>query len=333
MSLCLVEKFQLLDPLIVRSPQSMSTPRMTPRASNSTSFRDAQAHSEFYVPGQRLSSSTETQNEEGTQSAAMPVQTVEQPMRHRLLRVELLVIASIACFGYLAWRTIGQERAFQETLSKQNQTSRLLSDAISHQAKMVAEVGQSIQQTTKVLGDQIGGLSGQLQARQTQIDTLESRVRGVEKSFRYHQMAQVNQAQIPQAQIPQAQVPQAQVPQAQVPQAQVPQVKVTQPQANEAQQVQPAAAQEAVPSSQAASPQHPHIHQFDTSIPMPPGTVTHRSLGLVDYWLVPRLFSSGERMVKVQPYGTNSLGVKVHSLEDGLDYILTPSGQWTAALN
>ena len=48
--------------------------------------------------------------------------------------------------------------------------------------------------------------------------------------------------------------------------------------------------------------------------------------------MVPRMLPSGERVVKVMPYGTNSLGIKVHSIDDGMDYILTPQGGWMEAL-
>lgn len=59
------------------------------------------------------------------------------------------------------------------------------------------------------------------------------------------------------------------------------------------------------------------------------GTLAHQNpKGELDYWLVARVLASGERLVKVEPYGTSSLGIKVHSLEDGVDYILTPQGDW-----
>lgn len=48
--------------------------------------------------------------------------------------------------------------------------------------------------------------------------------------------------------------------------------------------------------------------------------------------MVSRMLPSGERFVKVQPYGTNSLGIKVHSIDDGMDYILIPQGGWMEAL-
>ena len=87
------------------------------------------------------------------------------------------------------------------------------------------------------------------------------------------------------------------------------------------------------PTSWAASPQHPHSHDPDTSLPMPDNTVAHHTWqGDTDYWLVSRMFSTGQRMVKVIPFGVNSLGVKVHNIEDGMDYVLTPTGQWTGAL-
>jgi uncharacterized phage infection (PIP) family protein YhgE len=75
-----------------------------------------------------------------------------------------------------------------------------------------------------------------------------------------------------------------------------------------------------------------HSHQIDASIPMPAGTLGHQnSQGELDYWLVFRVLPSGERAVKVKPYGTSSFGVKVHNIEDGRDYTLTPQGEWVNA--
>jgi hypothetical protein len=69
------------------------------------------------------------------------------------------------------------------------------------------------------------------------------------------------------------------------------------------------------------------------SIPMPINSVAHHNFqGEIDYWLVSRMLPSGERLVKVQPFGANSLGIKVHSIDDGMDYILTTQGSWMEAL-
>jgi hypothetical protein len=87
------------------------------------------------------------------------------------------------------------------------------------------------------------------------------------------------------------------------------------------------------PVSVRASVSNPHVHQLDTTIPIPSGSLAHQDLqGEIDYWMVPRMFPNGERFVKVQPYGTISLGVQVHSIDDGMDYILTPQGGWLDAL-
>ncbi|HMJ22906.1 MAG TPA: hypothetical protein VK513_13400, partial [Terriglobales bacterium] len=86
-------------------------------------------------------------------------------------------------------------------------------------------------------------------------------------------------------------------------------------------------------TSPTASPSNRHTHEFDLSIPLPDGSVAHHnSQDETDYWLVPRVLSSGGHFARVEPYGTNSLGVKVHSIDDGMDYILTPKGGWVEGL-
>jgi hypothetical protein len=55
--------------------------------------------------------------------------------------------------------------------------------------------------------------------------------------------------------------------------------------------------------------------------------VAHRgSDGAVDYWLVPR--GTEAAASKVLPIGNSADGVVVHNLEDGKDYVITPSGEW-----
>jgi hypothetical protein len=55
--------------------------------------------------------------------------------------------------------------------------------------------------------------------------------------------------------------------------------------------------------------------------------VPHKSAnGNIDYWLVPR--GADKSQVKVLPIGTSVEGVVVHSLEDGRDYTITPTGEW-----
>lgn len=274
----------------------MSTPRIAPdRIKLETS--GAARHPNFDRP-LRIppASPDESPLKETTESGLAAIQPIaaERPIRHRLRRLELLVIASIVCFGYFVWRTHTQGRAFEETAVKQHQAVGDLAASIARQDEMVANVSKSVQDATKTLMVQIGGLAGDLQTRRNQMDTIQSRLDGLEVTLRNHQRT---------------------------PPVQTPPVQSV--------QTPPA---EAAPTGWAASPRHPHDHQIQTSIPLPAGALAHQSQGVIDYWMVPRMFTSGERVVKVFPYGVNSIGVKVHDIEDGMDYILTPTGQWTAAL-
>jgi hypothetical protein len=38
-------------------------------------------------------------------------------------------------------------------------------------------------------------------------------------------------------------------------------------------------------------------------------------------------------MESVEPYDTNGLGVKVHNIEDGKDYLVTDSGDWSEPID
>jgi hypothetical protein len=73
----------------------------------------------------------------------------------------------------------------------------------------------------------------------------------------------------------------------------------------------------------------PHSHPVDVSIPLSGGFAHRNEQGEIDYWIMPRSLPSGEFSVKVQPYGASALGVLVHDIDDGNDYILTPQGGWT----
>lgn len=56
-------------------------------------------------------------------------------------------------------------------------------------------------------------------------------------------------------------------------------------------------------------------------------SVPHKGAdGNTDYWLVPRGLEA--TMNKVLPIGNSADGVVIHSLEDGKDYTVTPTGEW-----
>ena len=70
-----------------------------------------------------------------------------------------------------------------------------------------------------------------------------------------------------------------------------------------------------------------HSHPVDLSIPLPTGFTAHRNgQDDIDYWMVPQV---GEFAVRVHPYGASALGVLVHGMDDGKDYIVTEQGGWT----
>jgi hypothetical protein len=72
-----------------------------------------------------------------------------------------------------------------------------------------------------------------------------------------------------------------------------------------------------------------HHHDSITGLEMIPGAVEHRKAnGAMDYWLAPRAAAGSTRLIKVRPFEPSRLGVWIHSLEDGEDYILTPAGGW-----
>jgi hypothetical protein len=84
-------------------------------------------------------------------------------------------------------------------------------------------------------------------------------------------------------------------------------------------------------TAEGSSSTNPHIHSIDLSIPIPAGFVSHRnSQGEVDCWIGTRVGPSGGISIRVQPYRTSVVGVLVHSIDEGKDYVLTEQGGWTA---
>jgi len=221
-----------------------------------------------------------------------------QPSRNRILRLELLVGLFIVCFGYFAWRTLKQENAFREVGLSQSRSLLNLAASIADGNAKVNGLTKSVENVTASLSQstlKIGEVSDQLGQRRNEMQDLYARLRGVEIAVRKSQ-------------------------------------QVTPPLAD-AKALSPLAMGHRPVASLAASPSNPHVHEFDLSIPMPGGTLAHLNFQRqMDYWMVPRMLPSGERFVKVEPYGTNSLGVKVHSIDDGTDYILTPKGGWMEGL-
>jgi hypothetical protein len=66
-----------------------------------------------------------------------------------------------------------------------------------------------------------------------------------------------------------------------------------------------------------------------TEMGLIPGVVKHRDpTGDLDYWLAPLWTAGSRRMIKVRPFALSRYGVRVHSDEDGQDYVLAGNGNW-----
>jgi hypothetical protein len=72
-----------------------------------------------------------------------------------------------------------------------------------------------------------------------------------------------------------------------------------------------------------------HRHQWLTGVDPVGRAVVHvDDNGIMDYWLVPYTEVGLTRAIKVLPFAESSMGVSVHNLENGQDFILTASGGW-----
>jgi hypothetical protein len=70
-----------------------------------------------------------------------------------------------------------------------------------------------------------------------------------------------------------------------------------------------------------------HFHDPAFYIKLPSNAEQHiDAAGRPDYWIVQSLNTDRKKRSRVLPFGSNSVGVFVHDLDDGSDYILTPSG-------
>jgi hypothetical protein len=76
-------------------------------------------------------------------------------------------------------------------------------------------------------------------------------------------------------------------------------------------------------------PANSHNHKIVTELEPVAGTQIWRDIhGKVVYWLVPRDVLGSVHLVRVLPVATHPLGVVVHDIEDGEDYVVTHSGSW-----
>lgn len=75
-----------------------------------------------------------------------------------------------------------------------------------------------------------------------------------------------------------------------------------------------------------------HHPPIDVATVAPSGAIVHyNALGVMDYWLVPRVQAGVQTMVKVVPISQNNGATFVHDVEESKDYLLTPAGDWIAA--
>lgn len=74
-----------------------------------------------------------------------------------------------------------------------------------------------------------------------------------------------------------------------------------------------------------------HHPPMESSVAPMDAVVHHNSLGVMDYWLLPRTVSGVLTMAKVVPIWQSKEGTLVHHVEEAKDYLVTPSGEWVAA--
>lgn len=97
-------------------------------------------------------------------------------------------------------------------------------------------------------------------------------------------------------------------------------------------QPQQAILAQAVPAEPAEISLGGHHHAPMEYAVAPDGVVVHHNyLGVMDYWLIPRVISGARTMEKVVPVAQSNNGILVHDVAEIKDYIVTPAGDWIAA--
>jgi hypothetical protein len=226
-------------------------------------------------------------------SASVPP---ERSLGGRLVRLELFLSIAIVGFGFFSWTVLKRENTLQQASLSQNRLLQDLSTYVASSDEKIAGLMTSVHDATGALAksaSRINGFSDEFREHQNEMQALYARLHGVEIAFRKNQPLP-RQLSTPHT---------------------------------------PQTIDQRPSLSSPASPWNPHTHEIDMSIPLPNGCIAHHNFQQeTDYWLAPRMLPSGERMVKVQPYAVNSLGVKVHDIDDGMDYILSPEGHWLESL-
>jgi hypothetical protein len=220
----------------------------------------------------------------------------ERSLAGRLVRLELFLSIAIIGFGFFSWTVLKRQNTLQQVSLAQSRSLQDLSTYVASSGTKIAGLMTSVHDATGALANsasRINEFSDEFREHQNEMQALYARLHGVEIAVQKNQ--------------PLAQQPSSPHP--------------------------PQTINQRPSLSSPASPLNPHTHEIDMSIPLPDGCIAHHnSQQETDYWLAPRMLPSGERLVKVQPYGVNSLGVKVHDIDDGMDYILSPEGHWLEGL-
>jgi len=225
-------------------------------------------------------------------TATESVGKAQEPSRGRLLRLQIVLSAAMVFFCGFAWRIIEGQETLRQVGAAQSRSLVKLVASIAKNDKELNGLTASVNGIGAALTqstEKLKRFTDQLEQHDGELENLFSRLRTVEIATWKHQQAQQQAVE-----------------------RHLPAV------------VAPLPSLSQVPSRALA-----HIHHFDLSIRRPPNSVVHRnSDGEPDYWLVLKITQGVVRMESVEPYDTNGLGVKVHDIEDGKDYLVTDSGDW-----
>lgn len=213
----------------------------------------------------------------------------------RIRRLEILILVAVVALSYFSGRTAKQQNSLQEAGQSQSRSLLNLALSVAKGNERVDGLNKSLGAVTATLAQsssQIDVFSSQLAQSGDQIQGLSSRLTAVEAAL--YKSREVKSPVIDSTAV--------------------------------------------ITTSQSAlvgptiSSADSHSHQADFSIPMPSGALAHQnSQGVLDYWLVQRILPTGDQFLRVKPYSTSALGTMVHSVDDGVDYLLTPDGGWIDA--
>ena len=221
----------------------------------------------------------------------------QEPSRGRLLRLHIVLGVAMILFCGFAWRTIERQEGLQQVGAAQSRSLVKLAASIAENDKELNALTVSVSGVGAALTqstEKLKGFADKLEQHDGELDNLSSRLGTLEIATRKHQQAQ---QQAVERRMPAAVAPPATL-------------------------------------SPVASRALAHIHHFDLSIRRPPNSVVHHnSEGEPDYWLVLKITQGAVRMESVQPYSTNGLGVEVHDMENGKDYLVTDSGDWLVPID